>query len=198
MTRQCRLLSMGVVVAGVAWGVWLAGGELQAQGRGGGAWTTVGGDAQRTSSVQDGCRRSPSPACRSPGFQFLWKRKLGARPQSLTQPILLPNIIAYKGFKALAFVGGSADNVYAVDYDLNRMFWEQHLATGSDDRGDGRVPAAASRRSRRRRPLRRPRRAAGGAEREEAAAVRAVRPSRAAAAAATTCSRSPAAAWSTS
>ena len=49
----------------------------------------------------------------------------------LTQPVLLPNIIAYKGFKALAFVGGSADNVYSVDYDLNRVFWQQHLATAS-------------------------------------------------------------------
>ena len=130
MTRQCRLLSVGVVVAGVAWGVWLAGGELQAQGRGGGAWTTVGGDAQRTSSVRADAKISVA-SMQKPGFQFLWKSKLGARPQSLTQPILLPNIIAYKGFKALAFVGGSADNVYAIDYDLNRMFWEQHLATGS-------------------------------------------------------------------
>ncbi len=130
MTRQCRLLSVGVVVAGVAWGLWLAGGELQAQGRGGGAWTTVGGDAQRSSSVRTDPKISVA-SMQKPGFQFLWKRKLGARPQSLTQPILLPNIIAYKGFKALAFVGGSADNVYAIDYDLNRMFWEQHLATGS-------------------------------------------------------------------
>ena len=43
---------------------------------------------------------------------------------SLTQPLLLQNIISYKGFKALAFVGGSADNVYSIDYDLNRMFWK--------------------------------------------------------------------------
>ena len=129
MTRHCRLLSVGVVVAGVAWGVWPPV-AVHAQGRGGGAWTTVGGDAQRTSSVRTDPKISVA-SMQKPGFQFLWKRKLGARPQSLTQPLLLPNIIAYKGFKALAFVGGSADNVYAIDYDLNRMFWEQHLATGS-------------------------------------------------------------------
>jgi hypothetical protein len=104
-------------------------GVAQAQGRGGGAWTTVGGDAQRTSSKGD--PKISVASMQKPGFQFLWKRKLGTQPQSLTQPILLPNIIAYKGFKALAFVGGSADNVYSIDYDLNRMFWEQHLATGS-------------------------------------------------------------------
>ena len=106
-----------------------ASGVAHGQGRGGGAWTTVGGDAQRTSSKGD--PKISVESMQKPGFQFLWKRKLGTQAQSLTQPILLPNIIAYKGFKALAFIGGSADNVYSLDYDLNRMFWEQHLATGS-------------------------------------------------------------------
>jgi len=123
MRRPCRLLS-GIVVVTV--GV----GAAHAQGRGGGAWTTAAGDAQRTSSVRTDPKISVQ-SMQKPGFQFLWKRKLGTQPQSLTQPLLLPNIIAYKGFKALAFVGGSADNVYSVDYDLNRMFWEQHLATAS-------------------------------------------------------------------
>ena len=113
-----------MVVAAVGVGV------AHAQGRGGGAWTTTAGDAQRTSSVRTDAKIS-AQSMQKPGFQFLWKRKLGAQAQSLTQPLLLPNIIAYKGFKALAFVGGSSDNVYAIDYDLNRMFWEQHLATGS-------------------------------------------------------------------
>ena len=60
-----------------------------------------------------------------PGFQFLWKRKLDSQP--LTQPLLLPNIIAYKGFKALAFVASASGGVYSIDYELNRMFWEQKL-----------------------------------------------------------------------
>jgi len=70
----------------------------------------------------------------SGGFQFLWRAKLDnqSRQQiSLTQPLLLGNIISYKGFKALAFIGGSADNVYAIDYDLHRMFWTRHIATTS-------------------------------------------------------------------
>jgi outer membrane protein assembly factor BamB len=71
-----------------------------------------------------------------PGFQFLWKRKLDSQP--LTQPLLLPNIIAYKGFKALAFVGSASGSVYSVDYDLNRMFWEQKLKTSAT------APAACS------------------------------------------------------
>ena len=99
-----------------------------AQGRGGAAWTTVGGDAQRTSSVRTDPKISLT-AMQSPGFQFLWKRKLDS--ERLTQPLLLPNIIAYKGFKALAFVGSASGNVYSIDYDLNRMFWEQKLATST-------------------------------------------------------------------
>jgi putative pyrroloquinoline-quinone binding quinoprotein len=128
-----------VVVAGVAGVVLLAGGEVHGQGRGGGAWTTTAGDAQRTSSVRTDPKIS-AQSMQKPGFQFLWKRKLDPQTQSLTQPILLPNIIAYKGFKALAFVGGSSDNVYAIDYDLNRMFWQQHLATGSATAGTAACP----------------------------------------------------------
>ena len=41
--------------------------------------------------------------------------------------MLLPNIISFKGFKALAFVGGDHDNVYAIDYDFSRLFWSRHL-----------------------------------------------------------------------
>lgn len=107
-----------------------------AQGRGGGAWTTVGGDAQRTSSVRTDTKISVA-SMEAPGFQFLWKRKLDSQP--LTQPLLLPNIIAYKGFKALAFVGSASGTVYSIDYDLNRMFWEQKLATSAS-----RAPSCSS------------------------------------------------------
>src|SRR4051794_29581656 len=99
---------------------------VSAQGRGGGAWTTVGGDAQRTSSVRTDPKISLA-SMQAPGFQLLWKRKLDTG--RLTQPLLLPNIIAYKGFKALAFVGSASGHVYSIDYELNRMFWDQKLPT---------------------------------------------------------------------
>ena len=102
-----------------------------AQGRGGPNWTTTGGDAQRTSSVKTDPRISRE-SLQKPGFQLLWKSKLENQPrqlESLTQPMLLSNIISYKGFKALAFVGGSSDNVYSIDYDLNKLFWKRHLNT---------------------------------------------------------------------
>jgi hypothetical protein len=134
MTRLCRLFGWTVLVTAAAAGV------AEAQGRGGGAWSTAGADAQRTSSVRSDPKIS-AESMKKPEFQFLWKRKLENKPvqlNSLTQPVLLPNIISYMGFKALLFVGGSSDNVYAVDYELNRPFWNAHLSTAST------VPGTAS------------------------------------------------------
>src|SRR5580765_5940228 len=123
--RRGRPLALSILLAvGIA-------GPAQAQGRGGPNWTTTGGDAQRTSWVKTDPRISRDSLLK-PGFQRLGKAKLENQPrqlESLTQPILLSNIISYKGFKALAFVGGSADNVYSIDYDLNQMFWKRHLNT---------------------------------------------------------------------
>ena len=101
--------------------------------RGGGGWNTVGADAQRTAAVRTDPKISVA-SMQTPGFQFLWKRKLDTGP--LTQPLLLPNIIAYKGFKALAFVASATGGVYSVDYDLNRMFWEQKLRTPAAPSGN--------------------------------------------------------------
>jgi outer membrane protein assembly factor BamB len=102
-----------------------------AQGRGGGAWSTGGGDAQRTSWVRTDPRITRDSAAK--GLQLLWKRPLD-KPSgavTLTQPVLLPNIISYKGFKALAYLGGAADAVYSIDYDLNRMFWQTRLSSAA-------------------------------------------------------------------
>lgn len=116
----------------------------QAQGRGGPNWTTTGGDAQRTSWVKTDPRISRE-SVQKPGFQLLWKSKLDNQPrqlESLTQPMLLSNIISYKGFKALAFVGGSSDNVYSIDYDLNKIFWKRHLNTLPPAAGNLACPGA--------------------------------------------------------
>ena len=71
--------------------------------------------------VGHACRRRDSSSCGN----------ASSTHEPLTQPLLLPNIIAYKGFKALAFVGSASGIVYSIDYDLNRMFWEQKLATSA-------------------------------------------------------------------
>src|SRR3954469_16392660 len=125
MRRPGRSAALSIVLALVA------ASAAYAQGRGGSNWTTTSSDAQRTAWVKTDPRISKE-SMQKPGFQLLWKAKLENQPrqlESLTQPMLLSNIISYKGFKALAFVGGSSDNVYSIDYDLNKIFWKRHLNT---------------------------------------------------------------------
>jgi hypothetical protein len=96
---------------------------LHAQGRG--EWTTSGYDAQRTASLP-GDARLTKKAVEKGEFQFLWKARFENTPRqlnSLTTPILLDRLIGYRGFKALAFIGGSDDRVFAIDTDLARPYW---------------------------------------------------------------------------
>ena len=130
---------IAVLVAAVT----VASGLIHAQGRGGGAWTTSGGDAQRSGWVRTDPRISKEGIAKAP-LQLLWKRQLEkpAGQRSVSQPVLLPNIISYKGFKALAFVGG-ANSVYSLDYDLNKMFWQRSLAASSAAGPAATAPCAA-------------------------------------------------------
>src|SRR3954468_12370722 len=138
MSRTVRPIALSLpVVLGAAC-------PAHAQGRGGPNWTTTSGDAQRTASVKTDPRISKE-SLQKPGLQLLWKTRLENQPkqlESLTQPLLLSNIISYKGFKALAFVGGSSDNVYSIDYDLNKLFWKRHLNTMPSAAGTIACPGA--------------------------------------------------------
>src|SRR5260370_7423023 len=69
-----------------------------------------------------------------PGFQLVWKLKLNNDPRQLnglTPPPLMDRYIGIKGFRALGFVGGSSDNIYAIDVDLGRIDWETHFTSKS-------------------------------------------------------------------
>lgn len=95
-------------------------------------WTTVGSDAQRSSWVRSDAKTSPS-SVRAPDFRFLWKIDLPNEPRgenALTAPALLDFLISHRGFRSLAFVGGSSGGVYAMDTDLARMEWERHFLPG--------------------------------------------------------------------
>jgi outer membrane protein assembly factor BamB len=95
---------------------------------------TNGADAQRSHWIPaDGkiSRESLIATDKAkPGFQFLWKAKLAAQPaglNSLTSAVLIDRYIGYRGFRSLAFLGGVSNTVYAIDTDLSRVEWEQHL-----------------------------------------------------------------------
>ena len=93
---------------------------LEAQGRGGGEWTTAGGDAQRSAWVRTDLRLTKN-AVQKGELKFLWKMKLDNETRqlnSLTTPVLMDRLISHRGFKALAFVGSSSERVYAIDTDL--------------------------------------------------------------------------------
>ena len=120
MTRLIRgaVLTMFVVTA-AAW--------LHAQG--GREWSTAAFDAQRTGWVRADARLTRE-AVEKGTFQFLWKAKFeneARQLNSLTPPIILDRLIGYRGFKALGFLGGSADRVFAIDTDLARPYWTTHL-----------------------------------------------------------------------
>ena len=46
---------------------------------------------------------------------------------SLTAPIVDGNLITYLGFKEMLVFGGSDDNIYSVDADINRIIWKRHF-----------------------------------------------------------------------
>ena len=121
MTRLVRI----AVVLGVAAGLPA---RVHAQARGG-EWTTTAGDAQRTAWAPAD-ERLTKAAVEEGQFSFLWKMKVDNESRqwhSLTEPILLDRLIGYRGFKALSFVGGSADRLFSMDTDLARPYWTTHL-----------------------------------------------------------------------
>ena len=98
---------------------------LHAQGRGSSEWTTSGYDAQRSSWLR-GDARLTKDAVQKGEFAYLWSMKIenaNRQLNSLTPPVLLDRLIGYRGFKSLAFFGGSDDRVFAVDTDLARPAW---------------------------------------------------------------------------
>src|ERR1700730_10366552 len=90
-------------------------------------WPFYGGDAQRT-----GWEKGDSRITREnvKDFQLVLKRKLDTKskgPFSLTPPVIIGRLISYRGFKELAFVAGASDNLWSIDADTDRMFWQKHL-----------------------------------------------------------------------
>jgi PQQ-like domain len=109
---------VGVAICGFALAI-----VVRAQGRG--EWTTYGSDAQRTSWLRVDTRLTKDAVLRGE-LKFLWKLKLDNEARqlnSLTTPVIMDRLISHRGFKALAFVGGSAERIFAIDTDLARLYW---------------------------------------------------------------------------
>jgi hypothetical protein len=100
-------------------------------------WWSYGGDAQRTGWEKNDQKFTKEEVN---NFQLLWKMKLENEhkgPRTLTAPVILGNLIGYRGFKELAFVAGSADAVWVIDADLARMYWQKHFDTSAPEKARG-------------------------------------------------------------
>jgi competence ComEA-like helix-hairpin-helix protein len=90
-------------------------------------WPSVGGGPQR-----EGWARPEAMLSRGTisAVQLIYTRKLENQTRgnyALTPPLVLGNLISYRGFKEMLFVGGSADAVYSIDAVLNRVLWSTKL-----------------------------------------------------------------------
>jgi outer membrane protein assembly factor BamB len=139
LIRIGRSISLMACVVAFLSGTQIANAQL---GRREAEWMTSGSDAQRSFSIPADSRISRD-GMQKPGFQFLWKVKLGTEPvqlNSLTPATLIDRYIGYRGFRSLAFVGSSSNNVYAVDTDLSRIEWQTHLSAAAPSSGSVTCP----------------------------------------------------------
>lgn len=103
-------------------------------------WSSWGGNAQRSGWEKTDTRLTKENA---KNIQLLWKRKLDngqTGAHALQPPIDLGNLISYKGFKELAIVAGRSGKIWAIDADLNQMFWVRQLAKTSASDPSGACP----------------------------------------------------------
>jgi hypothetical protein len=104
-------------------------------------WYTFAGDSQRT-----GWEKSDSKFTKDSvkDFKLVLKRKLEGThkgKETLMPPVILGNLISHRGFKELAFVTGSAGDVWVVDSDLDKMFWQTHIDLPSGKSKSANCPA---------------------------------------------------------
>ena len=97
-------------------------------------WPSIGGNAQRDGWSRGEKKLSKETAA---GIRFLYGFKAAAakgKQSELTTPVVLSNIITYKGFKQLVSVGRSDNSVVSLDADLGTLFFDTHLTPGESSK----------------------------------------------------------------
>ena len=93
-----------------------------------GAWTTFGGDPQRTGWNKLETEITPETA---PKLKLEWSIHLDNAPMALhglTAPVARAQIYTAQGVRDLVVVAGSSDKLYAIDADTGKIFWQKILA----------------------------------------------------------------------
>jgi hypothetical protein len=100
--------------------------SAHAQGRGGGTWSTVGGDPQLS-----GFQKTEPRLTRDniKAAKFLWKIKLGtAEVTQPTEPLFAGHTITNAGFKDMVVVYGPNNTLTNVDYELGIVLWQRRVS----------------------------------------------------------------------
>src|SRR5208283_2047042 len=95
-------------------------------------WLTFGGDAQRTGWQK---RESSITTQNVKDLQLLWKMKFENAQKgmySIFEPLIVGSVITNHGFKEMAIVAGSSDNVWAIDADLGKLLWQKQFTYTSE------------------------------------------------------------------
>jgi outer membrane protein assembly factor BamB len=90
-------------------------------------WPSLSGNPQR-----EGWAKSEKAFNRenARNIELLYKFRVENQARglsALTGPIVNGMLITYLGFKEMLVIGGSEDNVFAIDADLNRRIWNRHF-----------------------------------------------------------------------
>jgi outer membrane protein assembly factor BamB len=88
-------------------------------------WPMFGGDPQRSGWAK---RETALNKDNVKSLELHWKLKLDNEVRelnSLTVPLIVEKVITNRGFKDLAIVAGSSDNLYAIDVDTGKLFWKK-------------------------------------------------------------------------
>ena len=101
-------------------------------------WLSADGDALHTGWEKTDMQFSKSGV---KDFKPVLRHKLGTG-ETLMPPLVIGRLISYKGFKELAIVAGSAGHIWALDADLDLIFWERQLP-GRSEGACGRVAMPA-------------------------------------------------------
>lgn len=90
-------------------------------------WTTVRGDAQRSSWIRnDRLVNTKSVAATKPAFGLLFKLKMEG---NLSEAVLVGQARGGRGFKSMGYVGSTSGGVFGFDYDTGQQFWKEDLGT---------------------------------------------------------------------
>jgi outer membrane protein assembly factor BamB len=91
------------------------------------SWLTFGGDAQRSGWAKEETALTKDNV---KGLQLEWKIKLENEPKelnALTVPVVINPVYTNHGSFEYVIVGGSSDNLYAIDADTGKIAWQKHF-----------------------------------------------------------------------